>query len=165
MKEIQLSQNKISLIDDEDFIVISKFNWYAHRWLQRNGKYGDFYAHANVTLPDGTKTTIAMHRLIMNANKGIKIDHRNNNTLDNRKHNLRLATNYQNQQNRSKQFGTSRFKGVTWHKVCGKWEAQIQTNKNKIHLGTFLNEKDAATAYNEAANKYFGEFAHLNIIE
>jgi len=85
--------------------------------------------------------------------------------------NLRLATNSENNANSKKRKGaldqqcSSNFKGVTWHKKTGQWYAQIQFQRKKISLGMFANEKEAAIAYNQAAIKYFGEFAKLNTFE
>ena len=66
--------------------------------------------------------------------------------------------------NRRKQTGTSRFKGVCWHKKAGKWQAKIQHNFVRIRLGLFSSEEDAARAYNRKAKELFGEFAKLNEI-
>lgn len=49
-----------------------------------------------------------------------------------------------------------------WDKSRDRWIAQIKCNYKSIHLGRFNNKVDAAKAYNEAAIKYFGEFARLN---
>jgi len=57
---------------------------------------------------------------------------------------------------------TSGYKGVVRQKDCNRWRAQIKVNGKCKHLGLFVNIKDAARAYDEAAEKYFGEFAHKN---
>jgi hypothetical protein len=81
---------------------------------------------------------------------------------------LRLASNAENQANSGKyrskngQKCSSIYKGVGWHKHHKKWGANIRFQKKLIHLGYFTNEKEAASAYNKAAIKFFGEFALLN---
>ena len=51
------------------------------------------------------------------------------------------------------------------HKINKKWNAQIQINGNKINIGYFQDEIDAAKAYDIKAKELFGEFACLNEIE
>jgi hypothetical protein len=59
----------------------------------------------------------------------------------------------------------SGYKGVYFNKRDSNWRARIQLNKKEIHIGCYINIKDAARAYNEAALKYHGEFANLNKID
>jgi HNH endonuclease len=96
-----------------------------------------------------------------------EIDHINGDCLDNRRENLRKATRSQNMANQPKIGGTwsSHYKGVTWFKQRQKWRAQIKIEGRNHHLGLFINEDDAAKAYDEAAFQAFGEFAHLNFKE
>lgn len=91
---------------------------------------------------------------------GYKItDHQNGIRHDNRKNNLRKATDMQNAMNRGKRSdNTSGYIGVSWDKRSDKWVAQIQFNKEKIHLGYFANIKDAIIARQNAELKYFKEF-------
>jgi len=105
-----------------------------------------------------------MHREIMGSPKGLLVDHRNLNRLDNRRENLRTATHSQNMQNRVKirVKTTSQFIGVHWDPVERKWRAQISHQKKHLYLGRFQNEIDAAKAYDRAAIKYHTEFARLN---
>ena len=106
-------------------------------------------------------TKLMLHRVILNAPPGVKVDHRNRNTLDNRRENLRLATNKGNCQNRSKmRNNTSGFKGVSWDK--DKWRAVIHTDGKWIRLGRFEDPEIAAHAYDEAAQRFYGEFAAGN---
>jgi hypothetical protein len=53
---------------------------------------------------------------------------------------------------------------VTWDKAHTKWRAQITYQAQQVYLGCFTDVVDAARAYNEAALKYFGDFAYLNPI-
>jgi hypothetical protein len=105
-----------------------------------------------------------LHRAIMHARKGKLIDHRNGDGLDNRRDNLRLATHSQNMCNRrkTKLKTTSRFIGVYFNRETNKWRAAIKCKGKKIALGRFVNEVEAAMAYDAAAKKYHGRFASLN---
>ena len=92
-------------------------------------------------------------------------DHRNGDGLDNRRSNLRPATNQTNLMNRGPQVNnTSGFKGVIFDKRSDAWRAQIKVDGRYIYLGCLDSKIEAAEAYNEAANKVFGEFAWLNPI-
>lgn len=158
MIEIPLTQGQVALIDDEDYKLVSQYKWHA-RWDKHTKSY---YAATNVKKEDGGRTTLKMHRLIMNAEKGKQVDHINHNTLDNRKENLRLCTNSQNQHNQGKRINnTSGLKGISWYKRDEKWRARIELNGRAIHLGYFATKEDAYEAYCKAALELHGEFAKV----
>jgi hypothetical protein len=154
MKEIQLTQGQVALVDNEDFELVSRYKWYAH-------KDGDrYYVHTNIRIGD-KRVTLQMHCLLFPSQSG-RVDHINGNGCDNRRENLRVCTASQNSQNMRKFIGKSKYKGVFWDGDAKKWRAQIRVNSKRLHLGRFLNDEEAALAYNVAAEKYFGEFALLN---
>lgn len=161
-KQIELSQGKVAIVDDADFERINAHKWYA----SKDFRTGRFYALRHVPISKGIRTMISMHHEVMNAPKGTEVDHiHSDDTLDNRRSNLRICTTAQNQQNRGKsKNNTSGYKGVCWHRRHQKWQADIAYNGTNVFLGRFNDPKDAARAYNKAALRYHGEFARLNEI-
>jgi hypothetical protein len=150
---IKLSFDKIVIIDTEDYDRVSQYNWCAIE--------DDRCWYANTFKRDGTP--MAMHRLILGAPRGLLVDHIDHNGLNNRKSNLRLCTNAQNQQNRRPtRNGSSIYKGVDWCNFHNKFRARITHNGKRIHLGYFEDEIAAARAYDKAAKQLFGKFAFLN---
>ena len=104
-----------------------------------------------------------MSRLIMNFPRDLMVDHRNHNTLDNQRCNLRVCTNIQNQQNKKRKINIgSKYKGIHFYKQCKKWQAKIKYNKRQLFLGYFDKEINAAKAYDKKAKELFGEFAFTN---
>jgi hypothetical protein len=159
MKTIPLTQGKVAIVDDRDYRWLSQYKWHAQKSGKRPGLY---YAVRNATINKRRKT-IQMHREIMNPAKGLEIDHRNNNALDNRRLNMRTCTRAQNMANSRAQKGkSSAFKGVSFHKEYRKWRGRITHLGKDLHLGFFRNQVRAAKAYDDKAKELFGEFAHPN---
>jgi predicted TIM-barrel fold metal-dependent hydrolase len=152
-RKIKLTKGKFALVDGEDYGELNKYNWQA-----MEGHGGIYYA-ARI---DG-RQIITMHRVIMKARAGLVVDHKDGDGLNNTKGNLRLATCSQNSHNRKGLSGhSSKYKGVRLEKRSNKWRATIYHDGRNENLGYFVNEEDAARAYDEAARKYHGEFAWLN---
>lgn len=157
-KKIPLTQGKYALVDAEDFDRINKFKWCLS---STQGRW--FYASAWKRIPGGKRERIKMHRVVLMAKAGQIVDHINHDTLDNRKENLRICSGGQNSQNSEKKtIGTSKYKGVCFHKRIGKFQAYIYFNKQRFHIGSFADEKKAARAYDKAALSMFEQFAFLN---
>lgn len=154
MKEIELTQGKIALIDNEDYEMVSIHKWhYLKRYHDRPG-----YASTKI---DGKN--VSMHKFIMGESDGKVIDHINGDTLDNRKLNLRFCTHQQNLWNRHKRKQTqSKYIGLSKGRNRKKWQVQILIDGKKKTIGQFESEEDAARAYDKVARKYYGEFAPVN---
>lgn len=171
--EIELTKGKTTIIDDVDGDLM-KYRWQAHQaqskvwYAQRGEGYTNGLGEKKVKIS-------SMHREILSRILGRApchaeyTDHINGNGLDNRRINIRVATPRQSTENRRKLnphvlLGetSSKFKGVSWHKNIKKWQVAIKYNYKKYHLGYFLNETDAAKAYDRASINYFGEFAKTN---
>jgi hypothetical protein len=99
----------------------------------------------------------------MQPPKGLHVDHANHNGLDNRRSNLRICTQAENQRNRKLHCNnTSGFIGVCWGKSHRKWKAYIYSYKQHFHLGHFDTAEEAAGVRDVAAKNLHGEFAMLN---
>lgn len=149
-------------LDNEDYEFIINFCSWS---LQISDKKTDlFYCR-------GQKNKIRhmMHRIIWERynklDKKQKIDHKDNNGLNNQKENLRIATTKQNGFNRRKNIKfTSTYKGVS-KGYRNWWRAGIKLDNKTISIKNFESERDAAIAYDIYAKKYFGEFAKPNILD
>jgi len=152
---ISLTRNQKTTVDASDFIWLSQWKWYA-MWDSSQKQF-------KAARKEDSKTVL-MHRQILGLGHGdnLTVDHRDGNTLNNRRRNLRKATNAQNNRNqRRRASNTSGFKGVTFYKKTGKWMAQIRGDgmrKCSYHDTAEL----AARAYDETAKDLQGEFALLN---
>jgi hypothetical protein len=149
---------KTCLFSQQDLELIIQHQWLYHSKL-------GFYTNSGKT----NRKVIYLHRLILNAPKGMVVDHINNNHCDNRRENLRICTQSQNSKNQKKpKNNTSGYKGVVldiWavkQKLKKQWLAQIKVNRKKLNLGRFLTKEEAKEAYDKAALKYFGVFAKIN---
>lgn len=135
------------LCDLEDIDIAKSYHWCNRNGYAINDKAGRF------------------HRIIMSAPNDMYVDHINHDGTDNRKKNLRLCTNAENQWNTQRQTNNiSGYKGVGWYNPRKKWRVLIQINGKKKYIGIYDDKIEAAKAYNEAAIKYHGEFACLNEI-
>lgn len=139
--------------DWEDFELISYFSW----MMDENGY---IIAQDYSTKP---KRYIRMHRLIMDTNPGILIDHKKHEKYDNRKEHLRNADDNTNHFNHNiYKNNTSGVTGVNWDEESGKWRARIWAYGKMYHLGRFDNFEDAVKVRKEAEEKYFGDWSYDN---
>lgn len=159
-RKIYLGDGEYTIVEPADYYRLGHLKWHL-----KGSNAKKFYAVRDVKTGPGKTRQLGLHREIMNEPKGLLVDHHNGNSLDNRMANLRPATSAQNVQNRPKRKNaSSRFIGVCYNKRSKKWTANISYKGRKRWLGAFDNEIDAARAYNEAALKYYGEFARINLI-
>lgn len=164
MKKIPITQGKFALVDDADYEWLNQWKWCVV--FDSNKKW--YAVRAEYVGPLGKKTrkTVRMHRLIMGEPKGLQVDHKDmEDTLNNQRSNLRVATKGQNMRNRGKQVNNkSGFKGVSWSKQNKKWYAWIGFNGKTLPIGHYDDIKEAAKAYNQKALELHGDFARLNIL-
>lgn len=156
MKQIKLTQGKFTLVNDEDYEYLNQWKWHTYK------SKGIYYAR-RYDCSNGGKKNIKMHRLLLNAEGEVLVDHIDGDGLNNQRVNIRLCTARQNAINR-RGWGSSKYTGVSFDKESKKWRARINTGFAKINIGRFAEEEKAAVAYNAYAKKYHGEFARLNVI-
>lgn len=122
------------LIDKEDLHIVQEHNWF----------YSNGYLMTSITC-EGKRRNIGMHRLILGDPDCESIDHINHNRLDNRKCNLMPCTKkYNSSKQPKRKKARATYKGVTKHKVTGKWQVVIKINGKAKWFGTYETEEEAA---------------------
>lgn len=146
--KILFDDGAVAIIDTEDVCKISGKRWRINEgYVHRSTAYGE-----------------RLHRYLLDlSTDDAFVDHIDGDPLNNKKTNLRLCTHQQNCRNAGlSSRNTSGFKGVS--QVGKKFRAYIVINGKQKSLGHYTTAEEAATAYNIASEKYFGEFARLNSI-
>jgi len=150
LARVPLTHGQFAIIDIADVPLVSGRNWQAVPRQNREKYYA-------------ITSGISMHRHLLGVtNPKLMVDHLNGNTLDNRRSNLRIATNSENQRNRGRAVqanNKSGVRGVFWEKQSGRWHAEIKVNGKLIRLGRF-RKIEAAKAAREA-----GEVAYWSTLD
>ncbi len=120
------------LVDKTDLLLLGSYKWHVS-----DTGYAVWRG-----IKDGVKQTVRMHRLLMDAPKDMVIDHLNGNPLDNRKANLRICTQSDNQRNRKGD------KGYVWDKSKQKWLVRYRGT----FYGRYNTEVEAIKAYKMACS-------------
>lgn len=159
--EIELTHNKIALIDTLNYAKTLGYGWYATMMNK-----GNWYAQAVIRSErtKSGKTTIMMHRLFLPDIP--LIDHYNRNGLDNTMENLRPANKKQNMFNCKKYHHskhnpngtTSRYVGVSYCSSRGDWTAAITYEGKRMNLGQRKTEEEAYALRLAAEKKYYPDF-------
>lgn len=151
MEIITLTDGSHVAVDDRDFATLSD-----HRWHRNSHGYAVRYENRRAVL---------MHRVIVAAPQGQRVDHADGDRLNNTRANLRLCTHSQNIANQSGHRGRrAKFKGIEFDRrnTLRPYRARITANGVRYWLGCFRTEEEAARCYDSAALSLFGEFARPN---
>jgi len=151
MKLITLTQGKFAQVDDSDYEWLMQWKWY----VLKNGN--TFYSQRT-----SHRKTFKMHREILSTPKGVEVDHKDHNGLNDQRDNIWNCTRGQNSVNKEV-VGKSKYRGVSPHP--SGFVAQINENKKHFYLGLYKTEEAAAMAFDRVAFKYRGSDAQLNFKE
>jgi hypothetical protein len=165
MPEIMLTRGLWAIVDEADFKMLSAKRWIA---VPANRQATKFYA-SRAEVIGGVRTTLYMHRLIMQPPADMLVDHINRNGLDNRRRNLRLATRAQNAINCDLSPKPHGFRGVEMKR---RRRDGVMLYRGKLGArdgqwnGSFTDDPEqAALDYDQEAYRRYGEYAHLNFPE
>jgi hypothetical protein len=156
MKLIKLTKGKVAKVDDSDYVWLSSFKWCVGDKGKTNRQY-----YVAKKYNKETKGMEFMHRFILGAKEGEFVDHKNHDTLDNRRSNLRICTKSENNAN-SRPKNDIRYRGISFDKKRQLWQVHLGKSGKQYFIGYFKTDKEAAMAYDIKAQLLHGEFAYLN---
>ena len=135
------------IIDSEDYDKVKNYCWC------------NSHGYAVSTIRGEKNKFVGMHRIIMNCGENenlLVVDHINHNTLDNRKSNLRIATDMQNNWNSIRNHNS----GIQYNSILEKWNVTIKYNLQDINLGLFDSYNEALDIRDKAEKVFFEEFQY-----
>lgn len=151
---VPLTKGHLAIIDSADVNLIVSYHWHAKEKFFSDGRLKCVYAVSRYR----NKSTY-LHRIILDCQDGLLVDHIDGDGLNNKRSNLRIATHSENSRNqRYRTDNKSGVKGVAFHKDTGKWQAFIRVGNKQRHLGLFANKENAAIARASASSMHYGEF-------
>jgi hypothetical protein len=152
---IYLTQGQKTLIDYQDWLnpKVQYIKWNA-MWTPIGRT---FYVQGR-----NYKKMTTLHLFIMGKQNNLEIDHKNGDSLDNRRNNLRFVTASENCCNKKRMItNISGYKGVRFHKEAQKWESRITKNYKTYNLGLYNTKEEAYKIYCEKAKELHGDFARF----
>ena len=154
MKEIGLTQGKSAIVDDGMYEFLKNYKWHA---VKSSHKIPNYYASTSIWSPEKRKMQeVKLHHVIIGQSLiGLHVDHRNCNSLDDRKGNLRFVTPRENSSNRRLHV-SGRKVGAVYEEKNKRWQAKIMVNGKTIHIGWFKVEDEAADAYQRKLKEVVG---------
>lgn len=151
------NKNEIFYFDKDDYDKIKEYSWYKN-------SLGYIVTNISISNIPKRQVSVKMHRLVMDAHKDQLVDHIYHIKHDNRKSQLRIVTNQQNQFNSNlRQDNTTGVSGVYWHKNKHKWESLIGYNKKIIYLGMYDDFDEAVKVRKEAEKLYYKEHRNQRV--
>lgn len=155
---VTLTQGQVTIVDLADVPLVAGVRW----WAVFAKNTGTFYAAGKPRLPDGSYRLTHMQKFLLDPPDGMQADHRNRDTLDNRRSNLRIVTRAQNKMNsRRYRNNSSGYVGV-YPAHGGKWQASVTINRKNVQIGTYTTAEEAALARDRKAWELYGPDAKLN---
>lgn len=142
MAVIYLYGGEEVLVDDDDFVELSRYRWHKH-----SGGYAERSVHTRISKGKYGRQIVLMHRHIMKPADGLVVDHINRDKSDNRRSNLRIITQAQNTFNKGIQSNNkSGYRCIHWDASRIRWVVQVKILGKNTHVGRFKQLKDAICA-------------------
>ena len=149
MAEIRLPHGYVAVVDDDDEARVRQ-----HRWRPL-GQGRTAYAIARLPRLRGRQRTLYMHRLVVEAKRRERVEHRDGDGLNNARANLQVRTTSRSGTRRGgglpEGLRWSRYNGVMWDAEVGKWAAVNGPPGACVRIGVYATEEAAARAYDEVA--------------
>lgn len=136
MKYIPYGKDKLAIVDDADYELLSQFTWHdCQGYPQTSLKVGEQFKKRR------------MHQLIVPAPAGLVTDHINRIKHDNRRINLRHVDHSGNNLNRDLlRNNTSGITGLSWHSDYKHWTVQVRVRRKNYYVGCYKDKEVAIKA-------------------
>ena len=169
LKDVNNDEEEFKRIEGYDNYLVSNYGNVKNNKTNRIIKQNTHNGYRRICLcKKGKQKSFFIHRLVAkafleNPDEKPMIDHIDNNPANNNVKNLRWCSQKDNLANQGKRINNkSGFKGVCFNKPLNKYQASININGKKKHLGLFETAEEASKAYDTKAKEIHGDFFYKN---